>query len=651
MKYIASYYNFYGHETTVILDDLVIDGKEYTFNCVSAEPLVINTYGRRFDSILTSDAQLGIAITTAEDEEKLYELIGKQLRATIYSDGYAVWRGATHQRFFRVPYEQRPYDVTIQLTDTLLMLKDYQPIMIDFSEPYDVHRYTLLEVLQKALTIPTAYTGIDEVYFYSNRQPNGLTSYIDELTLDPLVFQKDGSDLLEYDSWYNILKQILDVLLLRLVQDKDKFFLFSIDTYKDGHPKEFIRYDLNTGSQSGSITYDPVYIRPFSAADCEVIPGATLDWDPSTREMVYQYNYQPNKLIVPSFTNRSGYFFNGQDGISLEADVDAPGHLNPTRFGGHTELGTGQDNSGRLLCRANDSEFKAWGSNLGFVDVDYQFINFKFSTIRRNTYPSGSPINKPYNVPLTWVLKVRWTDSGGTEHSRTLQQDTEEDWVWSDDGFYAQNTVILEGKQDFEFRANRPETDGYDHYFNFEFTVDNIGSTALFYWLEAVQLQLENEEADTTPLQKTERIFVTDDGVKSPPSFNFKWGIISDDMPNKHCIHLSAPLDSEGQPILTFIGEDGATGSAIKLHKDFYTSQYKQPAALLNFTLQEEGSIGPLYLVQDVENRVYRIDKIKYSDMYAEYTITASQMFNTTPTVTFCDFDRNSFSNDFCITK
>lgn len=617
---------------TECIDKWISGDDVYTFKYGTGSPLNLQWYGERFKSINPSKADISIVVTNSEDEFAINEMVGNRYYVNIYRGDKLFWVGYTGPVFFNSTYSDFPYTVTLSAQDGLARLTKYQPLMIDFNIPYEKHKYTVMEYLQKFL--PSNNSGVisnpSVINYYKRTELSGGASLTD-VTLDPLVFMKEGTP--EYKPMWDILDDILTPLNLKIFQWNAEWYLISQDAeYKGGF--DYATYSLNTGERVGGSTI-PTDIRPIS---CDVIAEPDITFLPSNREVRLTKNFQKNTNILTAFTNRQGNFYTGSDNIYLEGN--SVGHLSSDRVEGNTDASYVRNNDGRLYQKANYANTTIeWSTTSLKLSEQEDKVIFSGTFLQKDVY-SSTTVYAPDEVFYRIIIQQQ--NAPAMPNKVLYAYEEAGTYKWSTTPKYIEGK-ITGGKVSIEL----PNPSDYDHWYKLTVATLPKGPRTpnYYYWLNGIGFEVNSSEYTNIDYKQDVTLY----GDINSDNFYTKsliWGFEHPTFSNDRAYHLSSINNTSGEAYDKFVDENGDIKTAFDWLGYYIMKETSVITRKLRLT-SNTSEITPFTLYVDDKDRIYYATGITLHTDGFDVEAIESQTIDSN--LLKGDFSHKDFNTDFSL--
>jgi hypothetical protein len=374
----------------------------------------------------------------------------------------------------------------------------------------------------------------------------------------------------------------------------------------------------------------------FNPFDCEsIVKSGIVEWYEPIRLLKYDLKYIRSNLLSV-FTNRSGRYYWGQDGVFLEGSYATT--LNPDRFNGDVYMGSITDNSGRVKIYVGNQYIQ--NTRFGILSEEFRggfdSLNLKASVACDTGYDK---------VPFKFEIMLMANTDSGTR-LWTLYKEKDE-WVWKTDASI--NEDIISGQIDYDIETPpSPDTSITDWYINVDI-IGNLLDNLEAVWLWDTKITANYSDWDSIDYsQKLNNRF--NEQAKLKHSFDVSFGITHEGFNNDRMFHISALYDNNGD-VIEKIGYKGINN--FKKPLDYTTIYY-------NTISNKSQSIYKMHLINKLVSPfsiVYYDDmaysmvdyKLHLQDNWSETTFMLDRTINIDLIYKLCDFSVVDFdSSDFC---
>ena len=496
-----------GKETTILWFPMAGGTPTFVDFCGTADPLTVSWKGDRYGVTFASSATIRLLVETLAQRQFLETIFNGGYEVTVRKDGDLFWRGKITPTLGIGSYSTYPYELYLNANDGIADAKKNKLLLIDYPNPIKAATAPSFIMFLGKLINNTLYPNSSYKLYVANiiYRDGVLDRVLDNTFLDPLCFMDETDNYLPIA---DILNSLLGPFNLRLYQWQGNWFLVSQDAAWDNGLVVFERYNVTTGNPS----YEAKESLPLGIVDLyscsfdtdyEIGSSTQIEFLPPWLGADINQQFQMNYNIFPAFTNRSGNFYSGHDGVELE--------LLPTPIAQRLKYWTkdglivdayaGEPNEGSLMVPVTvTADERSESATVSFqVDPQLDFNKFFFScnttAVDKTT---GQPI-KNDQIGIKKVFNITYEDTVNSSGAGKWYLWRNNPGAVNDPGAHdgweatAQNYVFdhedvsVEGKMPdgsmfeggkFTFRihngydANFNETNGYAYYLsNFKFGI------------------------------------------------------------------------------------------------------------------------------------------------------------------------------------
>ena len=622
-------------------------GTDVEFQGGGNEVLTMKWYGGKV--VNGSEAFININIRNEEEHDNILQMFdGADIYyVKIFKDRTSWWYGKVMTQFFIEEYSQYPYKITINASDQLGQFKEQYPSMIDFNEPtsYEELSFSVLDVIVNLLTDKYFMPSTGDMFIVappllnisSRLKIDDEIKTLEKIYINPLIFMEDDDDL--YINKTEILEMILEPLNMKMFQWEGAFWILSNDTQWSGgtfsYDQYIISFPFRTANYNTTINWTEPILEPYLLIDkltkdtLQLDNDAEIEYQAPIKQLELNREYQQNENIIYGFFNRSGNFYSGHDGESLEFNIDGT-DLNYWVSGGtDPTLSTTEflENKGLLQLEVYDDTYNNVYKTITTRMSLFQKVDrFKYS------HESNLLIHKLSDK--TWESTMRMNISIQYEGSNYIYyvNNSKNGWDLLQTGSTPTFFIAPMG----EFSLDLPWlVDGQSTtagqgilILRINIRAGNVNGTPIdmSYVINNMKCELFNNELDVINWEDNKQYTIAPYSSGSVITKNLKWGLetytqdtqmtTSGDKPLlEFWSHFSTPLSGNSTPIETFMKEGiSSTGKTLSswIYYDFITEK-STPIRNLTTTLKTN-ELTPLHLIYDYEGYVYKFIEGEYTD-------------------------------------
>lgn len=584
------------------------------------------------DIIKGSDITFNIMIQDSADEAELLKLLNDTYYVSVVKNGTNRWLGQLFPRFFNHTYNTYPYQVTLTANDRLGLLKDNQEYLIDFPEPGSIYSVgQMLSIVLNEMNDGVTYYqhAPQELRISTTLYYTTVNKLLEEVYLDPRVFMDEDD---QYLSWYELLGAMLEPLGLSILQHDGVWWLIDLDSYiVDGLTLDYVYYTFTSGDiLYGGTGVETVLVDLFANKDDNKLINSTAykSYTQPVSKLTIKENYETRLNVFDTAANRSGNFYDGEDGVELEITTgDQLRHWTPANNAGMYKVRY-EENSGwmqifDLYTMPYNATWTATKS-LNINSNQFQFLRFN----------AGFYVPKPINA-LNFQFILKWESVGagtGNTYTRYLhynQADNLYEWQTTSTVYihYVENKA---GSESMSFETIIPDVGELQESIVLTWSIAPVNlliteTHGLTYLIKNLRIQCVNNVMESFNGVITNEYPVADNVVKNEVTKTFRWGLgwngsIYTGISYDPDLTLSRILNSAGEPDNIMQSLLFPEAHNLILYKNKYIRYNNSPKPVLNGDIRSFDVINPLSLVQDYEGNKYVMINASLDDKLGVWT-------------------------------
>ena len=575
-------------------------------------PMVLKHNATDFRQLLRgSDISFNLLIKDSTDESHLLKLLEDTYYVFYTKNGTDRWYGQLFPRFFNTVYNTYPYEVQLTANDRLGLIKEETQYMIDFPEPTNYQAgFILGKILDSFRDGTTFYQHAPDTLrvctpLYQTTQDR----LLEEVYLDPRVFMDEDD---QYLNKYEMLENLLKIWDMYLFQYKGTWYLVDLDAYLvDGLNLRYTEYTFSGGTLSYvGVSTESVYVDLFAnKTDNKLINSTAFkSYSRPVSKLSINEKYVPRLNVFDVDANRSGNFYEGENGIELEFDSsgDLRNWTDEDTYALFSPPHTHILNDGWLKMPTVGGGLtpRPWKKKVKVLDLTTQ--KFQGLRISGSFYKTGTE-------NLNFIFKLKLETSGPTTSSTYwLNSPTEDTYVWATtDSFFTHkgglgHTSMLVDMALPQFTEIQTSVTLTLHLYPPIYTQPDV-----LYLLKNLQVQCINGAMDSINNTIVNEYTVASDVVRNEVSEDFIWGIGWNSFPGNGIdygkdLNLSRILNSSGDSIIEFNSTLGYIKyNAIVLWKNKFIRYNSTPREILNGDVRSFDVVSPISIVEDYEGNKY----------------------------------------------